>query len=44
MKPIGFGASLLYFGIPALTMAAGFYLLMPFLIKRGMLSYYAYSL
>lgn len=44
MKPIGFGASLLYFGIPALTMAAGFYLLMPFLIKRGMLSYSAYSL
>jgi len=44
MKPIGFGASLLYFGIPALTMAAGFYLLMPFLIKRGMLTYYAYSL
>jgi membrane protease YdiL (CAAX protease family) len=44
MKPMGLSLSLLYFGIPALALAAGFYLLMPFLIKHGMLPYYAYSL
>lgn len=44
MKPMGLALSLLYFGIPAVVLAAGFYLLMPFLIKRGMLPYYAYSL
>jgi membrane protease YdiL (CAAX protease family) len=44
MKSMGLGLSLLYFGIPALTLAVGFYLLMPALIKRGMLPYYAYSL
>ena len=32
MKPLGLGLSLLYFGIPALSMAGGFYLLMPFLL------------
>jgi hypothetical protein len=44
MKPIGLSLSLLNFGFPALALAAGFYLLMPLLIKRGMLPYYAYSL
>ena len=44
MKPMGWTTSLLYFGIPALAMGAGFYLLMPFLIRRGMLVYYAYSI
>lgn len=44
MKPMDLGLSLLYFGIPALALAAGFYLLMPLLVKGGMLPYYAYSL
>lgn len=44
MKPMGWTTSLLYFGIPALAMAAGFYLFMPFLIKRGMLVYTAYTI
>mgnify|MGYP005853016213 CR=1 FL=1 len=44
MKPLGIGRSLLYFAIPAIVLAMGFYLLMPFLIQRGMLPYYAYSL
>lgn len=44
IKPMGWSASLLTFGIPALAMGAGYYLLMPFLIKRGMLAYYAYSI
>jgi hypothetical protein len=30
MKPMGWAASLLTFGIPALAMGAGYYLLMPF--------------
>ena len=44
MKPMGWTSSLLYFGIPALAMAAGFYLFMPMLVRRGMLVYYAYSI
>ena len=44
IKLLGFKLSLLYFGIPALALAAGFYLLMPALIQRGMLPYYAYAL
>ena len=44
MKSLGIRLSLLYFGIPALALAAGFYLLMPALIQRGVLPYYAYSL
>ena len=44
MKSLGFQLFLIYFGIPALALAAGFYLLMPALIQRGMLPYYAYSL
>ncbi|MBA3072511.1 MAG: CPBP family intramembrane metalloprotease [Anaerolineae bacterium] len=44
MKSMGLGLSLLYFGIPAVVLAAGFYLLMPWLINCGMLPYYAYSL
>ena len=35
MKTMGWTISLLYFGIPALAMAAGFYLFMPMLVRRG---------
>lgn len=36
------GLSLLYFGIPALVMAAAYYLLLPALIRQGVFSYQAY--
>lgn len=36
------GPSLLYFGIPALVMAAAYYLLLPALTRQGMFSYQAY--
>lgn len=45
IKPLAgmsWGGSLLYFGIPALLMVSGYYLVMPALIRRGMLPYYAY--
>lgn len=42
LKPLTFWPSLLYFGLPALLFVAGFWLLMPWLISLGMLSYYAY--
>ena len=42
LKPMGFGFSLLYFGIPALIFVLGFWVLMPTLIKAGWLPYYAY--
>jgi len=42
LKPMGFGLSLLYFGIPALIFVLGFWVLMPALIRAGWLSYYAY--
>lgn len=44
LKPLRFLPSLLYFGLPALLFVAGFWLLMPWLIEQGMLSYYAYLL
>jgi len=39
---MSWGLSLLPFGIPALVMAAAFYLLLPALIPQGMFSYQAY--
>lgn len=42
LKPMGFGLSLLYFGIPALSFVLGFWGLMPALINMGWLPYYAY--
>jgi membrane protease YdiL (CAAX protease family) len=42
LKPMGFGLSLLYFGIPALAFVLGFWVLMPALIQAGWLPYYAY--
>lgn len=42
LKSMGFGLSLLYFGIPALLFMFGFWVLMPALIKAGWLPYYAY--
>jgi membrane protease YdiL (CAAX protease family) len=42
LKPMGFGVSLLYFGIPALIFVLGFWVLMPALIGVGWLPYYAY--
>jgi len=42
LKPMGLGLSLLYFGIPALTMVLGFYVLMPLLARRGLTPYMAY--
>jgi membrane protease YdiL (CAAX protease family) len=42
LKPLGFLPSLLYFGLPALLFVAGFWVIMPWLIERGMLAYYAY--
>jgi len=44
VEPMGWGLSILYFGIPALGMSFGFYVVMPALLRRGMLPYYAYSL
>ncbi len=44
LKPLRFLPSVLYFGLPALLFVAGFWGLMPWLIQRGMLSYYAYLL
>ena len=42
LKPMGFGLSLVYFGIPALGFVLGFWMLMPALIQAGWLPYYAY--
>lgn len=42
LKPMGIPASLLFFGLPALLFVAGFHVLMPWLIARGVMSYYAY--
>ncbi|MBN2554819.1 MAG: CPBP family intramembrane metalloprotease [Anaerolineales bacterium] len=44
IQPMGWGLSILYFGIPAVAMALGFYVVMPALLRRGMVPYYAYSL
>ena len=44
IKPMGLGLSLLYFGVPAIVLIIGFYGVMPWLIQRGMLVYYAYSI
>jgi hypothetical protein len=44
LKPLRFLPSVLYFGLPALFFVAGFWSLMPWLIQRDMLPYYAYLL
>jgi membrane protease YdiL (CAAX protease family) len=41
-EPIGWLASLAWFGVPGILMALGFYLLMPWLVQRGMNTYFAY--
>ncbi len=42
LKPMAFGLSLLYFGLPALVFVIGFHVVMPWLIDQGVLPYYAY--
>jgi membrane protease YdiL (CAAX protease family) len=42
LKPLPLLPSLLYFGLPALLFVDGFWGGMPWLIRRGMLPYYAY--
>ncbi len=42
LKPMGWGLSLLYFGLPAVAMALGFYGLTPWLERRGAPPYVAY--
>jgi membrane protease YdiL (CAAX protease family) len=44
LKPLKFLPSVLYFGLPAALFVAGFWWLMPSLIERGILPYYAYML
>lgn len=42
IKPMNFATSILYFGIPAIFMIIGFHVLMPALIKLGLIPFYAY--
>ncbi len=42
IKPMSFGISLLFFGVPAFVLFIGFHLVMPALIKSGFLPFYAY--
>lgn len=42
IKPMSFGVSLLFFGIPALVLVFGFHFVMPVLIKHGFAPFYAY--
>jgi membrane protease YdiL (CAAX protease family) len=44
LRPTSLWASLIYFGVPALLMAGGFYILMPYLLGLGIAPYYAYSI
>jgi len=44
LKPLKFLPSVLYFGLPAALFVAGYWWLMPRLIERGILPYYAYML
>lgn len=44
LEPLRFFPALLYFCLPALVFVAGLWGLMPWLIERGMLPYYAYAL
>jgi membrane protease YdiL (CAAX protease family) len=44
LKPLPFLSSLLYFELPALLFVVGFWVLMPWFIRLGMLPYYAYLL
>ena len=43
LQAMSLGLSLIYFGVPAILMIVGFYAVMPSLIRRGVLSYYAYA-
>jgi membrane protease YdiL (CAAX protease family) len=43
-RPLGLAPSLLFFGLPALALILLFHLLMPALIRAGLLPFYAYSL
>ena len=43
IKPMGWGLSLLYFGLPAIALAAAFYGLMPWLIAQDVPFFYAYA-
>jgi membrane protease YdiL (CAAX protease family) len=43
MQPLGWGASLLYFGIPAAALFAAFHGLMPWLIAKGISFFYAFA-
>jgi len=42
IKPMSFGVSLLYFGIPALVLFIGFHVIMPALISCGFTDFYAF--
>lgn len=42
IKPMSLGASLLYFGIPALFLFLGFHVVMPALINSGIAPFYAF--
>jgi len=42
--PLGFGRSLLFFGLPTLAAVFCFYVLMPALIEGGVLPFYAHSI
>lgn len=44
LAPMGWGRSLLYFGVPALLMILGLYVVTPALEKTGMSLYMAYSI
>ena len=44
MKPMKLGLSLVYFSIPALIFIAGFWLIMPWFSRLGILPFYAYLL
>jgi membrane protease YdiL (CAAX protease family) len=42
MKPMPPGLALLFFGLPAIALVIGFHAMMPALIAKGMLAFYAY--
>jgi membrane protease YdiL (CAAX protease family) len=43
IQPMGWGRSLLYFGLPAAALLAAFYGLMPWLMAQGLPFFYAYA-
>jgi len=44
LKPLGIWLSMAYFFIPALIFAGAYYLIMPWLLNKGVLPYYAYAI